>query len=276
MDSEDLDSWNPIPPGARPAPGSLRAMLSPLPRQFYDMNEPPPVKSLWLGWIGATTLGLALATAAGWLIIGSMLFASVNVAHTPVMLLAGGVMGAIFGLVTWLALREYLPEPARRRWLGANMLAGLTIALLSQTNLFTLAANSLATTAPLLYTGYYSSLILYGGAGALCGAILGIAQTAVLGEYLRDTGWWVPGCLVGGALAGGLAMLLFFPAMLLFYVTLYFCLGIPAALFFGASLGLLLALPSGGVFARMIRDYPPPRTPPSSSDTTTRLLPSDF
>src|SRR5690349_3278685 len=127
MNSDDLDSWNSLPPGARPAPGSLRAMLRPLPRPFYDSNEPPPARNLWLGWIGVTTLGMGLAGVGGWLIIGSMLLASVNVAHTPVTLLAGGVMGAIFGFVTWQALRDYLPKLAHRRWLGANVLAGLTI-----------------------------------------------------------------------------------------------------------------------------------------------------
>lgn len=158
-----------------------------------------PGRALWLRWALAFILGelvgFAAAAAAGAVMVWALealTGSASDIALIGVMVLAGSLEGATVGLAQWTILRRYIPHLTAGSWTLATI-AGAAAAWAIGMTLAAVAAPSQEVAVPAVIGA--AALL-----GAINGALLGLAQWAVLRRHVRRAGWWVAANAAGWAL----------------------------------------------------------------------------
>lgn len=142
---------------------------------------------VWLLWVWACALGIGIGLLLGRLMSGPL-------STTPMIFMTNFVGGIIVGTTTgfaqWLVLRGFFPR--ERWWLLASTVAW-----------------AIAWEAGWTLQDSVDGLTGWVAGWATIGAMVGLSQGMILSHHFRRGGWWVVANLLGYAIGGAVAGLVF-------------------------------------------------------------------
>lgn len=176
----------------------MNAMLDITQQKIGQADWTPSDWNLWSQWVLANSvgevvgLGLAAATAAGWVLtVGEPKTALAALALAGVMILIGTGEGVIVGLAQWLVLRHRLHHLRRRDWVMATALGALVAWTLGMLPSTLMAMNESAGSSPPPEMSDALTYLLAATMGSVLGPILGIPQWRVLRRHLPRASFWI-------------------------------------------------------------------------------------
>lgn len=168
--------------------------------------EKPRTSNLWSKWVLANSVGELLGLGSTFA-VGVGIFAGLPegpglasvIISAALMTATGALEGVVVGLAQWSVLRTALPAIARRSWVVATIIGGVVAWFFGSVPMTLASLTSDPGGVPMQEPPQILVLLMASGLGLVAGAILSVAQWAILRRKVSRAWRWLPANAVAWA-----------------------------------------------------------------------------